>query len=103
MKTKQKELAVKCLTDLGVYKPYIKKFEEETGSLIYAVTHEYFSFGECYTCLYISKCEEDWSYCTDDIKRGLAWAWVWNKTADYCSEYGTVTIKSFGGGLMRLY
>ena len=29
----------------------IKEFEADTGSLVYAVTHEIFEFGECYSFL----------------------------------------------------
>ena len=32
-----------------------KEFEEETGTLVYAVTHEIFEFGECYSFLCVSK------------------------------------------------
>ena len=29
------------------------------------------------------------------------WSYVWNKDADWCSEYGTIGVKSFGGGIAR--
>lgn len=38
---------------------YIRKFEEMTGSLVYAVTHEIFFFGECYSLLIVSNYEEE--------------------------------------------
>ena len=31
-----------------------------------------------------------------------AYAYVWNKTDDYCSEFGTIGIRSFGGGIKRV-
>ena len=31
-----------------------------------------------------------------------AYAYVWNKTDDYCSEFGTIGICSFGGGIKRV-
>ena len=31
-----------------------------------------------------------------------AFAYVWNKTDDWCSELGTITVKSAGGGIKRI-
>ena len=81
----------------------IKEFEAETGSLVYAVTHEIFEFGECYSFLCVSKYEEDWGHTVDLAARGAyVWSWVWNKDYEYCSEYGTIGVASFGGGLARV-
>lgn len=81
----------------------IKEFEAETGSLVYAVTHERFEFGECYSFLCISKYEEDWDYSISltPYQNHYVWSYVWNKDADWCSEYGTIGVTSFGGGIMR--
>ena len=79
----KKKKAIELMEELGNYKPYIrgfkqdnticyfeqyagfwayqdeelmekiKEFEERTGNLVYAVTHEYLEFGEClYLCTY---------------------------------------------------
>lgn len=80
----------------------IRAFEEETGSLVYAVTHNMFEFGECYSFLIISKYEEEWSMTLEEVKDGYAFSYVWNKTDDYCSEFGTITVRSFGGGIARV-
>ena len=130
----QKEVAIKCLQELDIYKPYIAKFkkdgtitlfegfggyyidevqepellkkirefEAETGSLVYAVTHNIFEFGECYSFLIISKYEEEWGMTIEEVKDGYAFSYVWNKTDDYCSEFGTIAVKSFGGGIARV-
>lgn len=80
----------------------IKQFEKETGSLVYAVTHEMFGFGECYSFLCVSKYEEDWDYSVEVFPQdSYVWSYVWNKSAEWCSEYGTIVVKSFGGGLAR--
>ena len=80
----QKEIAIQCLKKLDIYKPYIRKFEKEDmptfferfagfylfndpvlqdkvkkvekeyGVLVYAITHEWFEFGECWSFLCIS-------------------------------------------------
>lgn len=80
----------------------IKEFEAETGSLVYAVTHEFFEFGECYSFLCVSKYEEDWQYTLETGRYGAyAWSYVWNKDVEMYSEYGTISIASFGGGIAR--
>jgi hypothetical protein len=80
----------------------IKEFEAETGSLVYAVTHEIFEFGECYSFLCVSKYEEDWDYSVSAGRFGAyVWAYVWNKDQEFCSEYGTIGVQSFGGGIVR--
>lgn len=80
----------------------INEFEAETGSLVYAVTHEWFEFGECYSFLCVSKYEEDWDLTLETGPYGsYAFAYVWNKDDDLCSEYGTIGVQSFGGGIAR--
>ena len=32
----------------------------------------------------------------------IVFAYVWNKTDDYCSEFGSIGVKSFGGGIRRV-
>lgn len=80
----------------------IREFEAETGSLVYAVTHEIFPFGECYSFLIVSKYDEEWEVTLEEVKDGYAFSYVWNKTDDYCSEFGTIAVKSFGGGIARV-
>lgn len=80
----------------------IKAFEEESGHLVYAVTHELTEFGELYNFLFISKYEEDNTNDTfEDLKDGYAFAYVWNKDNDDCSEYGSIGIESRFGGIRR--
>ena len=79
----------------------IKAFEEETGSIVYAVTHEMFPFGECYSFLIVSKYDEEWEMTLEDVEDGYAFSYVWNKSDEYCSEFGTIAVKSMGGGIAR--
>lgn len=79
----------------------IRSFEDEYGSLVYAVTHTMTEFGELYEFLCISKYEEEWEDTLVDVKDGYAFSYVWNKTNDWCSEFGTIAVKSFGGGIAR--
>lgn len=81
----------------------IKKFEETTGSLVYAVTHEMFEFGECYSFLCVSKYKEDWDYTVEVFGTNAhVWSYVWNKDIEHFSEYGTIGVKCFGGGIKRV-
>ena len=82
----------------------IKELEEKTNCKVYAATHEYFEFGECYSLLLIPDYEEYWKYLlTKENNVYYAFAYVWNKTDNLCSEYGTIGLKSFGGGITRIY
>lgn len=129
----QKQHAISLMHQLDIYKPYIddfekentvcffehfagfwayqdetlnkkiKEIEEEFGCLVYAVTHEFTEFGECYSMLIISKYKEEWS--RSIVKDGntyYCFAYVWNKTVDYFSEFGTVGVKSGFGGITRV-
>ena len=34
--------------------------------------------------------------------KGFAFAYVWNKSDEQSSEFGTIAIESFGGGIKRI-
>ena len=52
----------------------IKEFEAEYGSIVYAVNHEVFPFGECYSFLIVSKYEEEWGVTLEDVREGYAFS-----------------------------
>ena len=81
----------------------IKEVESDYGIIVYAVTHELTEFGEIYDLLYISKYTEDWKYSIE--KDGITYyvsAYAWNKSDDFCSEFGTIGVVSRGGGIARV-
>lgn len=82
----------------------IKGVEKEYGCLVYAVTHEFTSFGELYSLLCVSKYAEDerQGLLEQSGSEFFAFAWVYNKTDYWCSEFGEVTIQSALGGLRRV-
>jgi hypothetical protein len=84
----------------------IKEVEDEYGCLVYAVTHECFEFGECWSMLCVSKgcdtVEDHLSRCCEGSKAFYAFAYVWNKTNEHLSEFGDVVVQSFGGGIKRV-
>lgn len=81
----------------------MKSLEKKYNCLVYAVTHEYTEFGELYDFLIVTDYPKEW----DDLvySQGsyhTAFAYVWNKDDDQCSEFGSVTVQSFGGGIKRV-
>ena len=129
----KKQKAIELMQQLNIYKPYIRGFEKDNKVcffenfggfwayqepelmakikeiektykvLVYAVTHEYLEFGECYDFLYVSDYKSEWKYAL--LPQGntfYAYAYVWNVDDDFCSEFGTIGIRSFGGGIKRV-
>ena len=128
----KKQKAIEFMQQLNIYKPYIRGYEKDNKVcffenfsgfwayqepeliakikeiektykvLVYAVTHEYLEFGECYDFLYISDYKSEWKYALLP-QRDIFYsrAYVWNKTDDNCSEFGTIGIRSFSGGIKR--
>lgn len=125
--------AIELLNKLDIYKPYIKGFEEENkvcfferfggfwvdqepealkkmqeiekeyNCTVYAITHEYMEFGECYSFLIVTNYKSEWkTLVTSEGNIHYAFAYVWNVDDEWCSEFGTVGVKSFGGGIMRV-
>ena len=136
LREQQKNVAIKLLEKLDIYKPYIdafkdndkvcvyeqyggfyieedtrkelhdaiKEFEKENECLVYAVTHEYTSFGECYDYLIVPKYRSEWKDLISYTKgtKHVVFAYVENKDDHWCSEYGDITVNSFGGGISRI-
>lgn len=133
MKQKQKTKAIELMKQLDIYKPYIdgfekddqvcffeqfggfwvyqeseieakmKKLEKEYDCRVYAITHEFTQFGECYSFLIVTAYEEEWDRSVVSEKNNhYAFAYVWNKDDDWRSEFGTIVVQSFGGGIKRI-
>ena len=82
----------------------MKEIEKKYNCMVYAITHELTEFGELYSFLVLTDHKSEWKNIvekTDKANEFYAFAYVWNKDDDMCSEFGTVMIKSFGGGIMR--
>ena len=80
----------------------IKEFEEEYNTLVYHVIHTYAEFGELYSFLYVSDYEDEWEMDYEDIQDGWVVAYVWNKTDEWMSELGGISVREFIGGLVRV-
>ena len=132
-KEEMKKVAINYMKRMDIYEPYIERFEgkdmpcfyENFGGfwvdqepelyakmkeiekryncLVYAITHEFADFGECYDFLIVTEYKEEWPELVESNGRmHSAFAYVWNKTDDWCSEFGSVLIQSFGGGIRRI-
>ena len=129
----KKEKAIELLKEMDIYTPYINGFkesgkvyffenfggywveqeselyakmkalEEKYKCLVYAITHEFTDFGECYSFLIVTNYKSEWkTLMCSKANTHTAFAYVWNKDDDWCSEFGSVTVQSFGGGLRRV-
>ena len=134
-KEQRKEIAIKYMKELDIYKPYIKGFEtdnevcyferfagfwawqdedliakvkeieEKYNCTVYAITHEFTEFGELYDFLLVTDYPEEWNdlvYKGQTNNQHYAFAYCYNKDDDFCSEFGTIAIESFGGGIRRI-
>ena len=125
--------AIELLEKMDIYKPYIKGFresdkvcfferfggywveqepeiynkmkeiEKDYNCTVYAITHEFTQFGECYSFLLVTNYKSEWkNLVVTENGTHYAFAYVWNKDDEWCSELGTVGVKSFGGGITRV-
>lgn len=80
-----------------------QEIESKYNCLVYAVTHEFTQFGELYDFLIVTDYPEEWdTLIYSQGNRHTAFAYVWNKDDDWCSEFGSITVQSFGGGVMSI-
>lgn len=79
----------------------VRKFEEESGCMVYHVIYNHMTIGEMLTFLYVSKTEEEWEMERNDLAMETPIAYVVNLNYDICSEFGSVRIQKHLGGLIR--
>lgn len=88
------------------WKKLIQEFEKTYGALVYHATHEFTEFGECLDLLYVSKHEEEWDMDIEELKYKRKGefnqcVYVLNLTEPAFSEFGSISLKEAGGGLIR--
>ena len=82
----------------------MKQIERLYNCKVYAITHEITNIGELWNFLIVTNYPEEW----DDLiyKQGdnefIAFAYVWNKSDDDCSELGSIMVRSSVGGIRRI-
>ena len=81
----------------------IDNFEKEhEGCKVYHLIHNITDFGELYNIFYVSADKNEWKRDKEDLKQDYAFVYVYNKSADWCSEFGSIAIKKNIGGLIRI-
>ena len=82
----------------------VKEVEKENSCLVYAITHELTNIGETWSMLCVPRDCESVDECLDwfNANQFYAFAYVWNKSDDWCSEFGDIVVQSFGGGVKRI-
>lgn len=85
-------------------KQKIKELEEKYNLLVYAVTKDITSYGELYNFLIIPDYAEDWQYLLTEFGAGRfrVFAYVWNKTHDQYSEFGSIIVRAVNGTIERI-
>lgn len=129
----KKEKAIELLKEMDIYTPYIKGFEEKGlvcffenyggfwidqdpelyaklkelekkySCLVYAVTHEYTEFGECYSFLLVTDYKSEWKTLVwSEGNKHFFFYYLWNKEFYCFILFGSVMVRSFGGGIKRI-
>ena len=129
----KKEIAIEIMKKMDIYKPYIKAFEEndnvcfferyagfyayqepevqkkieeieaEFECVVYAITHEFTEFGECYSFLIVTDYKSEWKTLVEsEGNMHYAFSYVWNRDCEYCSEFGTIGVRNMFGGITRI-
>lgn len=81
----------------------IKEIESKYNVYVYAVTHEYTDFGEIYDMLIVPEDKDGWDDLLYFADKGVyAYAYCWNKSDEWCSEFGDIFVQCFGGGIRRI-
>lgn len=84
-------------------KAIITEFEREhEGYKVYHMIHNLTDFGELYNIFYVSTDIEEWELDKTDLKENYAFVYVYNKTDEFCSEFGSIAIRKNIGGLVRI-
>lgn len=84
----------------------VQEFEQKSNALVYHVIHTPLMLDgavmDMYNFLYVSDYQEEYEMDNFDIKDGYVCAYVWNKTVDHFSEFGSIVVKRCFGGLVRI-
>lgn len=81
-----------------------KEIEEKYKCLVYAITHEFLENDELYSFLIVTNYPEEWDDALQNAghNKHYATAYVWNKSCEWCSEFGDILIEHAFGGIRRV-
>ena len=82
----------------------VREWEKETGGVIYHIIRNTFSYGICYSYLYVSKYTEEWEMARTSLMSNYPFVYVENYTTPEYSEYGQIHIHilSANGLVLRI-
>ena len=81
----------------------MREIEQKNNCMVYAITHEFTEFGELWNFLIVTNYPEEWEDMVYSYgNKHTLFAYVWNKSDEDCSEFGDITVQSFGGGIRRV-
>jgi hypothetical protein len=83
-------------------KKVVADFEAEYNALVYMVVRSNTEFGLLDSLLYVSDEQEEWEMDWEDIPDRYLMAYVVNRDYPDYSEFGSIAVKSVGGGLVRI-
>lgn len=83
-------------------KKMVADFENEYNALVYMVVRTNTEFGLLDSLLYVSDHKDEWVLDNADIKAGYVLSYVVNHDCPDFSEFGSIAVKSIGGGLVRI-
>ena len=79
----------------------MREIENKYNCVVYAITHEFTDFGECWDFLLVTNYPTEWDGLVYDLganKYG-AFAYVWNKDDNWCSAKPQLRIAQRRGGV----
>ena len=82
-------------------KEMVKEFEEKYDALVYMVVRAFTNFGKMDSLLFVSDYDEEYEIEMEDIEDGIVMSYTINHDMPDCSEFGSIGVKSIGGGLVR--
>lgn len=83
-------------------KKMVQDFENEWNALVYLVVRTHTNLGIMDSLFYVSDHKEEWSMDNDDLAENCACVYVVNHDMSDCSEFGTITFRNVGGGILRV-
>ena len=82
----------------------IKDIEKEYNILVYTGIRSHSNLGETFELLYVTSEKETWEQNRKDLETKSPYAYVYNRTAPDCSEFGPVGIEATpAAGLKRTW